>query len=54
MFTPVDLETMVFDEFRGYKTSEVQEFMRKLIVDYENYIKKILTSGRVGSARKIY
>ena len=36
MFTPVDLETMVFRRgFRGYKTREVQEFMRKLIVDYE-------------------
>ena len=41
MFTPVDLETMVFRRgFRGYKTKEVQEFMRKLIVDYEKLYKE--------------
>lgn len=41
MFTPVDLETMVFRRgFRGYKTREVQEFMRKLIVDYEKLYKE--------------
>ena len=40
MFTPVDLETMVFRRgVRGYKTKEVQEFMRKLIVDYEKLYK---------------
>ena len=40
MFTPVDLETMVFRRgVRGYKTIEVQEFMRKLIVDYEKLYK---------------
>jgi cell division initiation protein len=41
MFTPVDLETMVFRRgFRGYRTKEVQEFMRKLIVDYEKLYKE--------------
>lgn len=41
MFTPVDLETMVFRRgFRGYKTKDVQEFMRKLIVDYEKLYKE--------------
>lgn len=41
MFTPVDLETMVFRRgFRGYKTKDVQDFMRKLIVDYEKLYKE--------------
>ncbi len=36
MLTPVDLETMVFRRgFRGYRTKEVQDFMRRLTADYE-------------------
>ena len=41
MFTPIDLETMVFRRgLRGYRTKEVQEFMRKLTVDYERLYKE--------------
>ncbi|HBT16862.1 MAG TPA: hypothetical protein DEB05_07915 [Firmicutes bacterium] len=40
MFTPVDLETMVFRRgLRGYRTKEVQEFMRRLTRDYEKLYK---------------
>ena len=36
MLTPVDLETTVFRRgFRGYKTSEVQEFMEQVTADFE-------------------
>jgi cell division initiation protein len=36
MLTPVDLETTVFRRgFRGYNTSEVQEFMENFSGDYE-------------------
>ncbi|NLW55668.1 MAG: DivIVA domain-containing protein [Firmicutes bacterium] len=41
MFTPIDLETMVFRRgLRGYRTKEVQEFMRKLTIDYEKLYKE--------------
>lgn len=41
MLTPVDLETMVFRRgFRGYRASEVQDFMRKLSLDYESLYKE--------------
>lgn len=41
MLTPVDLETMVFRRgFRGYNTSEVQEFMRRISQDYEHLYKE--------------
>ncbi|HYH03178.1 MAG TPA: DivIVA domain-containing protein [Bacillota bacterium] len=37
MITPVDLETTVFRRgFRGYSTSEVQEFMVRITHDYEH------------------
>ncbi|HEY8464523.1 MAG TPA: DivIVA domain-containing protein [Bacillota bacterium] len=37
MITPVDLETTVFRRsFRGYSTSEVQEFMIRITHDYEH------------------
>ncbi|NLY89845.1 MAG: DivIVA domain-containing protein [Firmicutes bacterium] len=41
MLTPVDLETMVFRRgLRGYRTREVQEFMKKITVDYEKLYKE--------------
>lgn len=41
MFTPIDLETMVFRRgLRGYRTKEVQEFMHKLTSDYEKLYKE--------------
>lgn len=41
MFTPVDLETVVFRRgVRGYRTREVQEFMRKVTIDYEKLYKE--------------
>lgn len=37
MITPVDLETTVFRRgFRGYSTTEVQEFMVRITHDYEH------------------
>ena len=40
MLTPVDLETMVFRRgLRGYRTREVQEFMKR-ITDYEKLYKE--------------
>ena len=37
MITPVDLETTVFRRgFRGYNTTEVQEFMVRITHDYEH------------------
>lgn len=37
MFTPVDLETMVFHRsFRGYDRNEIQDFMEKITRDYEH------------------
>jgi cell division initiation protein len=36
MITPVDLETTVFRRnWRGYNTKEVQEFMNRIVQDYE-------------------
>ena len=36
MFTPVDLENIFFRRgVRGYRVSEVQEFMSRLTQDYE-------------------
>ena len=41
MLTPVDLETMVFRRgLRGYRTKEVQEFMRRITIDYEKLYKE--------------
>ena len=41
MLTPVDLETMVFRRgIRGYRTQEVQNFMRRITVDYEKLYKE--------------
>lgn len=41
MLTPVDLETMVFRRgLRGYRTREVQEFMKRITVDYERLYKE--------------
>lgn len=41
MLTPVDLETTVFRRgFRGYKTSEVQEFMEQVTTDFERLYKE--------------
>lgn len=37
MFTPVDLETIVFHRsFRGYNRSEIQDFMENIARDYEH------------------
>jgi cell division initiation protein len=37
MFTPVDLETIVFHRsFRGYNRSEIQDFMEQITRDYEH------------------
>lgn len=37
MFTPVDLETIVFHRsFRGYNRAEIQDFMERIIQDYEH------------------
>ncbi len=36
MLTPVDIENKEFTKvFRGYETTEVEEFMRTLVIDYE-------------------
>jgi cell division initiation protein len=41
MLTPVDLETMVFRRgLRGYRTREVQEFMKRITADYEKLYKE--------------
>lgn len=41
MLTPVDLETMVFRRgLRGYRTREVQNFMKKITADYEKLYKE--------------
>ncbi|HEY8345341.1 MAG TPA: DivIVA domain-containing protein [Bacillota bacterium] len=41
MLTPVDLETMVFRRgIRGYRTQEVQNFMRRITADYEKLYKE--------------
>jgi cell division initiation protein len=41
MLTPVDLETMVFRRgLRGYRTQEVQNFMRRITADYEKLYKE--------------
>ena len=41
MLTPVDLETMVFRRgLRGCRTREVQEFMRRITIDYEKLYKE--------------
>jgi cell division initiation protein len=37
MFTPVDLETIVFHRsFRGYNRAEIQDFMEQITRDYEH------------------
>lgn len=41
MLTPVDLETIVFRRgLRGYRVQEVQEFLRRISVDYEQLYKE--------------
>ncbi len=43
MFTPVDLETMVFHRsFRGYNRDEIQDFMDRIIKDYEHLYRENL------------
>src|SRR5688572_4423055 len=43
MLTPLDLEIMVCRRgLRGYRTREVQEFMKRITVDYERLYKENL------------